>query len=202
MDWKKMYEEAHEKITSHFFRTWEGAEGKITTQFKVSLLEQAKELIRKKDAAAAKEKLLEAISYPENLGEGRLEGTKDNHIYYNLGLCYEMLGEEKEANECFKKATLGAMEVAGMMYYYDQPADMILYQGLAFDKLGDVKNSNSRYYKLIDYGQQHLNDKFKMDYFAVSMPDMSVFDADMDMKNKAHCSHQNAILYRKNTKIQ
>jgi hypothetical protein len=26
-----------------------------------------------------------------------------------------------------------------------------------------------------------------MDYFAVSMPDMSVFDADMDMKNKVHC---------------
>ena len=26
-----------------------------------------------------------------------------------------------------------------------------------------------------------------MDYFAVSMPDMSVFDADMDVKNKVHC---------------
>ncbi|MBO6241662.1 MAG: DUF5107 domain-containing protein [Butyrivibrio sp.] len=184
-----MNEEAHKKITGHSFRTWEGAEGKITTQFKVSLLQPAKELIKKGKAQDAEKMLLEALSYPENLGEGRLEGTKDNHIYYYLGLCYELSGQSDRAKECFEKATLGAMEVAGMMYYYDQPADMILYQGLAFEKLGDKKSANSRFYKLLDYGQKHLNDKFKMDYFAVSMPDMSVFDADMDQKNKAHCHY-------------
>ena len=183
----KLHEEAHERITGHSFQTWEGAEGKITTQFKVSLLEPAKELIKEGKAGEAKDKLLEALSYPENLGEGRLEGTKDNHIYYNLGCCLEMLGDNDKAKECFEKATLGAMEVAGMMYYYDQPADMILYQGLAFEKLGNKRKANSRFYKLLDYGQKHLHDKFKMDYFAVSMPDMSVFDADMDKKNKAHC---------------
>ena len=39
----------------------------------------------------------------------------------------------------------------------------------------------------MDFGEHHVNDKFVMDYFAVSMPDMSVFDADMDAKNKVHC---------------
>ena len=191
----KLHEEAHERITGHSFQTWEGAEGKITTQFKVSLLEPAKELIKEGRAGEAKDKLLEALSYPENLGEGRLEGTKDNHIYYNLGCCLEMLGDNDKAKECFEKATLGAMEVAGMMYYYDQPADMILYQGLAFEKLGNKRKANSRFYKLLDYGQKHLHDKFKMDYFAVSMPDMSVFDADMDKKNKAHCYYLMGLGY-------
>ena len=191
----KLHEEAHERITDHSFQTWEGAEGKITTQFKVSLLEPAKELIKEGRAGEAKDKLLEALSYPENLGEGRLEGTKDNHIYYNLGCCLEMLGDNDKAKECFEKATLGAMEVAGMMYYYDQPADMILYQGLAFEKLGNKRKANSRFYKLLDYGQKHLHDKFKMDYFAVSMPDMSVFDADMDKKNKAHCYYLMGLGY-------
>ena len=74
-----------------------------------------------------------------------------------------------------------------MMYYYDQPADMILYQGLSLLKLGDKKSAYARFYKLIDYGEAHVRDIFKMDYFAVSMPDMSVFDADMDEKNVAHC---------------
>ncbi|WP_022775151.1 tetratricopeptide repeat protein [Butyrivibrio sp. AE2015] len=191
----KMHEEAHERITGHSFQTWEGAEGKITTQFKVCLLEPAKEMIKEGKAGEAKDKLLEALSYPENLGEGRLEGTKDNHIYYNLGCCYEMTGDSEKAKECFEKATLGAMEVAGMMYYYDQPADMILYQGLAFEKLGNKREANSRFYKLLDYGQKHLHDKFKMDYFAVSMPDMSVFDADMDKKNKAHCYYLMGLGY-------
>ncbi|MBR6281030.1 MAG: DUF5107 domain-containing protein, partial [Lachnospiraceae bacterium] len=79
------------------------------------------------------------------------------------------------------------MEVAGMMYYYDQPADMILYQAYAKEKLGLQSEANARFYKLLDYGEQHLRDEFRMDYFAVSMPDMSVFDADMTEKNRLHC---------------
>ncbi|SFC73114.1 DUF5107 domain-containing protein [Butyrivibrio sp. YAB3001] len=182
-----MYDEAYEKISSHNFQTWEGAEGKITAQFKVSLVERAKALLTKGDGKAAKELLEEALSYPGNLGEGRLEGTKDNHIYYNLGLSFELLGEKEKAEDCYEKATLGAMEVAGMMYYYDQPADMILYQGLAKEKLSDQMGANARFYRLLDYGEKHLRDTFKMDYFAVSMPDMSVFDADMTRKNEVHC---------------
>ncbi len=182
-----MYDEAYEKISSHCFRTWEGAEGKITAQYKVSLVERAKALLTKGDGTGAKKLLEEALSYPENLGEGRLEGTKDNHIYYNLGRAFELLGEKEKADECYEKATLGAMEVAGMMYYYDQPADMILYQGLAKERLADQMSANARFYRLLDYGEKHLRDIFKMDYFAVSMPDMSVFDADMTAKNEAHC---------------
>ena len=70
-----------------------------------------------------------------------------------------------------------------------------------------------------------------MDYFAVSMPDMSVFDADMEEKNRIHClyvmglgklglgkaaeaaeafdqalaldrSHQNAAIYRRMAETQ
>nr|MCR5656589.1 tetratricopeptide repeat protein [Butyrivibrio sp.] len=182
-----MYDEAYEKISSHNFQTWEGAEGKITAQFKVSLVERAKALLTKGDGKAAKELLEEALSYPGNLGEGRLEGTKDNHIYYNLGRSFELLGDKEKAEECYEKATLGAMEVAGMMYYYDQPADMILYQGLAKEKLSDQMGANARFYRLLNYGEKHLRDTFKMDYFAVSMPDMSVFDADMTRKNEVHC---------------
>ena len=181
------YREAYDAISSHTFRTWEGAEGKITTQFKTSLLQMARICLRSGKADAAEAYLLEALSYPENLGEGRLEGTKDNHLYYMLGLAAEQLGKTEEAKSCFEKATLGAMEVAGMMYYYDQPADMILYQGMAKEKQGKQAEANARFYRLIDYGEYHVRDIFKMDYFAVSMPDMSVFDADMTEKNRAHC---------------
>ena len=147
----------------------------------------ARRKLEEGDAKKAVELILQALSYPENLGEGRLEGTKDNNLYYLLGLCYQRLGDDKKTKECFEKATLGASEPAGVMYYYDQPADMILFQGLAFKALCDTASANTRFYKLLDYGEHHVNDKFVMDYFAVSMPDMSVFDADMDMKNKVHC---------------
>lgn len=193
------YSKAHEKITSHTFQTWEGAEGKITAQFKLCLFMLAKKAFEASDHSRAKGLLEEALSYPENLGEGKLEGTKDNNLYYLLGLVEEKLAQDKlvsaeEKNrllaasfEHLQAATLGVSEPAGMMYYYDQPADMILFQGLAFEKLGNKKAACSRFYKLLDYGEKHLGDKFIMDYFAVSMPDMSVYDSDMDLKNIVHC---------------
>ncbi len=181
------YKEAYERISSHSFQTWEGAEGKITAQFKVSLLSLAWEDMKKGDHDSACEKLLTALSYPENLGEGRLEGTKDNNLYYNLGLVYEAMGRGKEAEDCFTKATLGKPEPAGVMYYYDQPADMILYMGMAHKKLGNTEEAERLFKGLIDYADEHMEDIFMMDYFAVSLPDMSVFDADMTLKNRLHC---------------
>ncbi len=184
-----LYEEAYDAIMSHEFRTWEGAEGKISTQYKTALLEMAKEADLAGDDAKAENLLRRALELPLCLGEGRLEGTKDNHIYFTLGLALERQGRADEAKECYEKATLGAMEPAGVMYYYDQPADMVLYQGLAKEKLGLTGQANARFYKLVDYGEQHIRDSFKMDYFAVSMPDMSVFDADMTQKNVNHCNY-------------
>ena len=181
------YEEAHERTASHNFRTWEGAEGKITAQFKVSLLALAWEDLKRGDCGSAKEKILTALSYPENLGEGRLEGTKDNNLYYTLGLIYEGMGRSKEAGDCFMRATLGRMEPAGVMYYYDQPADMILFMGMANKKLGNTEEAERLFKGLIDYADEHIEDIFKMDYFAVSLPDMSVFDADMTLRNRLHC---------------
>ena len=186
------YKGAHDAIARHQFQTWEGAEGKITGQFKLSLLEQAEAALldgSAEGAAQAVSFLTEALSYPQNLGEGRLEGTKDNHLYYTLALAYERLGKADDARACYEQATLGAREVAGVMYYYDQPADMILYQGLALKKLRYPAEANARFYQLLDYGERHLHEPFKMDYFAVSMPDMSVFDADMDARTRAHCHY-------------
>ena len=73
------------------------------------------------------------------------------------------------------------------MYYYDQPADMILYKGLAKQKIGKTKEAFACFNKLMDYGERHLNDKVKNDFFAVSLPDFLIFEDDMDRRNKAHC---------------
>jgi len=179
--------EAYDRIMEFEFRPWEGAEGKITTQYKIALLETAKEKIKNKEFENAKELIQKALDYPDNLGEGRLAGTKDNNLYYHLGLAHEGLGNIEESKKCYELATLGATEPAGMMYYYDQPADMILYQGLAKRKLGDEKEACVRFYKLLDYGQRHLRDDVKIDYFAVSLPDLMLFDEDLNLKNQAHC---------------
>lgn len=180
------HREAYERIMARTFHPWEGGEGKVTLQYKLALIGLAQEAVARGEAKAAEDWLKKGLSYPSNLGEGRLEGTKDNHLYYHLGLVLEAQGSDG-AKECFRKATLGDPEPAGEMFYNDQPAEMIFYQGMAFRKLGQRAAANARFYKLIDYGEQHLFDEARIPYFAVSLPELSVFDDDLKKRNQAHC---------------
>ena len=147
----------------------------------------AKKDIADKNYEKARELFEQALSYPVNLGEGRLEGTKDNNIYYYLGIVNRELGDKEKFMICMENAQMGDNEPAGAMYYYDQPADMILYKGLASEAMGNHKMACSCFHKLMDYGKQHLRDHVKNDFFAVSLQDFLIFEDDMDQKNKAHC---------------
>lgn len=187
------YEKAYKCIMSHRFHPWEGGEGKITLQYTLALLQMARKAQSEGRFKNAEELLRQALIFPENLGEGKLEGTKDNHIYYNLGLALEAQGKNEEARKCFEQAVVGTDEPAGAMYYNDQPADMILYQGLAYIKLGKMSQAKSRFYRLIDYGERHLEDDVKIEYFAVSLPDFLIFEDDYTLKNRVHCYYLMAL---------
>lgn len=197
------YEKAYRCMIAHHFHPWEGGEGKITTQYTLNLLQRAKQALAQDDADAAQELLTQALSYPDNLGEGKLEGCKDNHLYFYLGVACERQAKKaassgngtlaenkrKEAEGYFARAVIGTDEPAGAMYYNDQPADMILYQGLAHLKLGETAAAKSRFYRLIDYGERHMEDEVKIEYFAVSLPDFLIFEDDLTRKNRAHCCY-------------
>ena len=189
------YERAYTCMMQHHFHPWEGGEGKITTQYTLCLLELARKALSENAPKEAEKLLQQALSYPENLGEGKLEGCKDNHLYYYLGAACQMQGRQEEADKYFERATIGTDEPAGAMYYNDQPADMILYQGLAYQKLGRKGNANARFYRLIDYGEKHLEDEVKTEYFAVSLPDFLIFEDDLTRKNRAHCYYLMGLGY-------
>lgn len=181
------YAKAYELMGRRRFHPWEGGEGKITAQYRIALTLLAKDAMAAGDWTKAKELLVKALVYPENLGEGKLEGQKDNDIHYWLGVTERHLGDETAARAEFRQATIGPDEVKGAMYYNDQPAEMILFQGLAHAALGEEGPANARFYRLLDYGEQHLDDQVKIDYFAVSLPDFLIFENDYTKMNRIHC---------------
>lgn len=187
------YEEALAIIMHRRFHPWEGGEGKVTTQYAVALTQLARRALEGGDAQQAKNLLERALVFPHNLGEGKLEGAKDNNIYYYLGLCECALGDEAAAAAHFARAASGNEEPASAMYYNDQPAELILYQGLAALELGDRDHASARFHKLIAYGEKHYYDEVKIDYFAVSLPDLQLFDEDLTIRNRAHCEYLIAL---------
>ena len=81
------------------------------------------------------------------------------------------------------------------MYYNDAKPEKIFYQGMALLKLGREDEANGRFYKLINYGKQHIFEKQVMDYFAVSLPDLLIWEDSIDVKNEIHCKYMLALGY-------
>ena len=181
------YEEAMQKLDAHQFHPWEGGEGKVPAQYQFCRIELAKQILcqhptpNTQHLQMAKNLLEECLVYPPHLGEGKLYGAQDNDILYFLGR--------------YEEGTVGPTEPAAAMYYNDAKPDKIFYAGLCYRKLGQEDKARSLFNKLINYGKQHIYDKVVMDYFAVSLPDLLIWEDSLDVKNEIHCKYMLALGY-------
>ncbi len=187
------YERALELIESHRFHPWEGGEGKVSAQYIAALVALAQKAILENATDKALELLVKAQVYPENLGEGKLANAKENNIFYWMGRAYAAAGDHKNETRCFSAAAMGDEEPAGMMYYNDQPPEMVFYKGLALRELGRQAEAKRCFDRLVSYGMQHENDHVRIDFFAVSLPDLMIFDEDLDERNQIHCRFMTAL---------
>ncbi|NEW80942.1 MAG: DUF5107 domain-containing protein [Mariniphaga sp.] len=181
------YEKAFELLKTRKFHPWEGGEGKVTGQYVFSLTEMAKKAIESKEFEKAVNLLNLAQHYPDNLGEGKLYGAQENTIFYWLGCALNGLGNPDRANEYWQIASHGLKEPSPAIFYNDQQPDTIFYQGLALIKLQKIGEARERFETLIGFGKSHLNDVFKLDYFAVSLPDLQIWDDDLTKRNHQNC---------------
>ena len=189
------YGDAKALLDCHQFHPWEGGEGKVPAQYQICRVELAKHALKNNDPKQAEDLLKQCLEYPHHLGEGKLYGAQENDFYYLLGMAYDALGQTEKARECWEEATKGPQEPAAAMYYNDAKPDKIFYQGLALLKLGRKAEANGRFYKLINYGKQHLFEHQVMDYFAVSLPDLLIWEDSLDTKNRIHCLYMLALGY-------
>lgn len=183
------YEEAIHMIDARRFHPWEGGEGKVPAQYQLARVELVKACLKAGENEKALDLIEECFIYPHNLGEGKLYGAQENDFNYYKACALQALGREAEARELFLAASTGNSQPAAAMYYNDQKPDKIFYQGLAFRKLGREDEARGCFNRLIDFGEKHLFDTFKMDYFAVSLPDLQIWEDDMDKKNRIHCNY-------------
>ncbi|MGC3947566.1 MAG: DUF5107 domain-containing protein [Chryseolinea sp.] len=180
---------AAELLSQRNFHPWEGGEGKVVGQHLIAHIELAKLALADQQYDEAIELLSRAETYPINLGEGKLFGTQENDIHYLKGCAYESMGDVVAATRLFAAAATGSTEPLQAIYYNDQQPDKIFYQGLAWKKLGDNEKADAIFNRLIEFGTTHLHDKIKIDYFAVSLPDLLVFEQDLDQRNTNHCHY-------------
>ncbi len=183
------FETADALIKEWKFQPWEGGEGKVVSQFILCQVEQAKAAMKYNEPVKALEYLTATEIYPQNLGEGKLPNVPENDIHFWKGIVYREMGNEEMATKEFQLATRGEHQPTQAVFYNDTPAEQIFFKAKALQQLGRTNEAENIFNKLIEFGQEHLYDKIKIDYFAVSLPDLLVFDQDMDLKNEIHCNY-------------
>jgi tetratricopeptide (TPR) repeat protein len=183
------YRQALDLIVKRKFHPWEGGEGKVAGQYVLSLVELAKKDINNNNFKDAIEKLERAKVYPHNLGEGKLYGARENDIDFWIGYCYEKSGDRSLADSFYHKASGGLNEPLPAIFYNDQQPDKIFYQGLALHRLNKKNDAHHCFTKLVTHGKEHLSNSVKIDYFAVSLPDLMIWDDDLNIKNEIYCRY-------------
>jgi tetratricopeptide (TPR) repeat protein len=181
------YDTARQLLASRNFHPWEGGEGQTSAQHILVHIELAKAALKKNQVAEAILLLKQAEIYPDNLGEGKLYGARENDIHYWLGCAYEQLNDYARAKTYWTAAATGPREPEPAFFYNDQQPDKLFYQGLALLRLGDEAGAQRVFANLVAYSEQHLNKEIKMDFFAVSLPDLMIFDDDLDVRNNINC---------------
>ncbi len=187
------YETALESLSSRQFHPWEGGEGKVSSQYRYALIQLAADDIEHSRYRKALERLEASLHYPVNLGEGKLPNVPDNQTYYYMGLAYQMLGDEEKSAEYFARAAAGPQEPEPVLYYNDQPSDYIFYQGLARQALGREAEAQEAFSRLVIYGEEHLMDEVEYDFFAVSLPEIEVYQEDIALRNRLYCNYLRAL---------
>ncbi len=177
------HDRAYELIMGHKFHPWEGGEGKITREYRRALMGKAEGT---SDRKLKKEFLISALSYPVNLGEGKLIGELNNDIYWLLA---ENEENPAEKDNFYSLAARGEDNFSSGMYYNDQPPEMTYYRALALNAVGRKDEARTIGEKMKEYGESHMNDHVTIDYFAVSLPDFLIYECDLDKKNRLHCEN-------------
>ncbi len=156
----------------------------------------AKKAISNEQLEKAGKLLMQAGLYPDNLGEAKLFGFHDNETTYLNGILHKRLGNIGLAEEYFLKATDGIKEPAMAMFYNDQQPDMIYWQGLSYQQLGNQDKARILFNKLIEFGNSHIEDVVNIDYFAVSLPDLLIWEEDLNIRNRQLCLYLMGLGYK------
>ena len=180
-------ETALEIVTSRRFHPWEGGEGTVLRQFTAAHLTLGRRALDAADPETALRHFTGAMDTPESLGEAYhlLQAKAD--VNYWIGKALKALGREDEARESFTLSANEAGDFSEMAVIAHSP--LSYFRGLSLRELGREDEAMALFRSLKAFAESKLGEPAKIDYFATSLPDLLVFDEDLQARRDAENHH-------------
>ncbi|MCW1923882.1 DUF5107 domain-containing protein [Luteolibacter arcticus] len=174
---------ALELLTTRRFHPWEGGEGSVLRQFTTAHLALGREALEAGDAKQAYAHFSHAMDTPANLGEAYhlLQAKAD--VNYWLGRSLIVLGREEKALRCFEASAAEDGDFSDMAVTAHSPLSW--FRGLSLRELGQRVEAREFFESLRAFGEAKLDEKAEIDYFATSLPNLLVFDEDLQARRDA-----------------
>lgn len=167
------------------FHPWEGGEGRVLREYTRARLLLGRGALARGDPAEALRQFTQATDTPESLGEAYhlLQAKAD--VNYWLGCAHLALGHDNDAAGLFEMSAGEKGDFSEMAVTEHSP--LSYYRGLSLIKLGRADEAAALFGEMKTFATRRLGMPAKIDYFATSLPDILVFDEDLQARRNAEC---------------
>jgi tetratricopeptide (TPR) repeat protein len=164
-------------LSARRFHPWEGGEGLVSRQYVTAHLLLGRAALDAGDPRAASQHFERSKAYPHTFGEGRHALQQETDSEYFSGIAMSMLGNQEDAEAMWRSAAAAKPGVSSFAYY----------SALSHRKLGDEAKAVTALNALREAATEQMDAEVKIDYFATSLPNLLLFDDDLNTRNKAEC---------------
>lgn len=169
-EWKAALERLH----ARHFNPWEGGEGLVSAQYVHAHRALGKAALDADEASNALQHFEAARHYPPNLGEGKHLLTLERDLDYFSGIAARKLGDAKLA-QTYWNAGAAPLPALGIHSYF---------QALAMKQLGNDGTACEVLTRLADFARRQMEAEPSIDYFAISLPNLLLFEDDLGKRNR------------------
>ncbi len=176
-------EQALALMTSRKFHPWEGGEGAVLRQYTTAKLLIGRNALKNGDPAKALEHFTSAMETPDTLGEAYHLLQAKTDVNYWIGIALRALGRELEAARYFELSAGESRDFSNMAVTLHSP--LSYYRGMSLRALGRENEATELFRSLRDFAGARLEEVATIDYFATSLPNLLVFDEDLQARRDA-----------------
>jgi tetratricopeptide (TPR) repeat protein len=180
-------QKALDLLTSRSFHPWEGGEGKVLRQYTTARLLQGQAALAAGDAEKALEHFNLAMETPDRLGEKYhlLQAKAD--VTYWQGKALRALGRESEALTKFEAAAAesGDFQCMAVTAF----SELTVFKALALRELGRESEARQVLEAMAAHAEAESKIPARIDYFATSLPNLLVFEEDIQESKKSRMLH-------------
>ncbi len=170
-------------VTSRRFHPWEGGEGSVLRQYTTARLLLGQAALDAGDPAAAHEHFSRAMDTPRTLGEAYHPLQAKADVNYWLGRSLVALGRVDQARDRFRRSAEESGDFTDMAVIAHSP--LSYFRGLSLRELGRDDEARLLFHSLVDFANSKLDEPAEIDYFATSLPNLLVFDEDLEARRDA-----------------